>query len=142
MILSKSNSRNREPSSEPEVAFTPKNLEKHNILAEDVVLRGSIAFEGELQVDGRVEGTIESKSGSVVIGASSTIEGDVASPNITVHGEVHGNLSIDDRCVLAEGCKLIGDLKASSLMLEEGAVFWGKSQVGTSPKSGKAPARK
>ncbi len=46
-----------------------------------------------------------------------------------MQGKVHGNITVDDRCELRAHAMLHGDLKASRLVIEEGATFVGKSEV-------------
>ena len=130
MILSlngKSGSENIEESSGMPVV-------EQNILAPDVILKGSIEFSGELIVEGTVDGKIFSKSGDLVIGTSSNVTADIESANVSIEGEVKGNLVVKNRCILSQGSVLIGDIISSSVELESGAVFWGKSQIGKIPQ--------
>ncbi len=42
---------------------------------------------------------------------------------------MHGNITVDERCELKGRAVLYGDLKATRLVIEEGATFVGKSEV-------------
>jgi cytoskeletal protein CcmA (bactofilin family) len=42
---------------------------------------------------------------------------------------VHGNITVQERCELRSRSQLIGDLRATRLIIEEGATFVGKSEV-------------
>jgi cytoskeletal protein CcmA (bactofilin family) len=42
---------------------------------------------------------------------------------------VHGNITVEERCELKARAVLYGDLKATRLVIEEGATFVGKSEV-------------
>jgi cytoskeletal protein CcmA (bactofilin family) len=46
-----------------------------------------------------------------------------------VQGNVHGNITDDERCELKARAVLKADLKAARLVIEEGATFVGKSDV-------------
>src|ERR1700716_4518807 len=112
-----------------------------DILSSDVEIKGSIKFQKELLIDGKVEGEINS-DGVLTIGENADIRGEVKTKSITVYGKVHGNITVAERCELKSKCVLQGDLKAARLIIEEGATFIGKSEVtsgGISAKS--APAR-
>ena len=122
----------------------PKPMADHggkDILSSDVEIKGSIKFQKELLIDGKVEGEINS-DGVLTIGENADIRGEVKTKSITVYGKVHGNITVAERCELKSKCTLQGDLKAARLVIEEGATFIGKSEVTSGAVSAKAaPAR-
>ena len=112
-----------------------------DILSSDVEIKGSIKFQKELIIDGKVEGDINS-DGILTVGENAEIRGEIKTKSITVYGKVHGNITVTERCELKSKCVLQGDLKAARLTIEEGATFIGKSEVTTGSYSAKAaPAR-
>src|SRR5689334_16974158 len=116
-----------------------KTMAEHSgkdILSSDVEIKGSIKFQKELLIDGKVEGEIHS-DGVLTIGENADIRGEIKTKSITVFGKVHGNITVGERCELKSRCTLQGDLKAARLVIEEGATFIGKSEV-TSGKTGSA----
>jgi cytoskeletal protein CcmA (bactofilin family) len=127
-----------------------KNMTEHtgkDVLSSDVEIKGSIKFQKELLIDGKVEGEINS-DGVLTIGENADIRGEIKTKSITVYGKVQGNITVGERCELKSRCTLQGDLKAARLVIEEGATFIGKSEVTSSgaPAGGNsqrvaAPAR-
>src|SRR5262247_1086755 len=111
-----------------------------DILSSDVEIKGSIKFQKELLIDGKVEGEINS-DGVLTIGENADIRGEVKTKSITVYGKVHGNITVAERCELKSKCTLQGDLKAARLVIEEGATFIGKSEVTSGTVPAKSPAR-
>jgi cytoskeletal protein CcmA (bactofilin family) len=112
-----------------------------DILSSDVEIKGSIKFQKELLIDGKVEGEINS-DGVLTIGENADIRGEVKTKSITVYGKVQGNITVAERCELKSKCTLQGDLKAARLVIEEGATFIGKSEVTSGMVSAKgAPGR-
>ena len=109
-----------------------------DILSSDVEIKGSIKFQKELLIDGKVEGEINS-DGVLTIGENADIQGEIKTKSITVYGKVRGNITVGERCELKSRCTLQGDLKAARLVIEEGATFIGKSEV-TSASGGAKPA--
>ena len=99
-----------------------------NLLSADVEIKGSIKFLNELTVDGKVEGEINS-AGILTVGENSEIKGEIKTKSVTVYGKVHGNITVEDRCELKGRASLFGDLKATRLVIEDGATFVGKSEV-------------
>lgn len=99
-----------------------------NILSSDVEIKGSIKFQNELIIDGKIEGEIIS-GGVLTVGENAEVRGEIKTKSVTVLGKVHGNITVEERCELKTRAQLIGDLKAARLMIEEGATFVGKSEV-------------
>ncbi len=99
-----------------------------DVLSSDVEIKGSIKFQKELLIDGKVEGEIHS-DGVLTIGENADIRGEIKTKSITVYGKVQGNITVGERCELKSRCTLQGDLKATRLVIEEGATFIGKSEV-------------
>ena len=99
-----------------------------DVLSSDVEIKGSIKFQKELLIDGKVEGEINSE-GVLTIGENADIRGEIKTKSITVFGKVQGNITVSERCELKSKCTLQGDLKAARLIIEEGATFIGKSEV-------------
>jgi cytoskeletal protein CcmA (bactofilin family) len=123
-----------EPRTSPPTTDLQKTMAEHSgkdILSSDVEIKGSIKFQKELLIDGKVEGEINS-DGVLTIGENADIRGEIKTKSITVFGKVHGNITVGERCELKQRCTLQGDLKAARLVIEEGATFIGKSEVTSS----------
>src|SRR5881398_3932440 len=131
------------PREEPRATPTidpKKYMAEHSgkdILSSDVEIKGSIKFQKELLIDGKVEGEINS-DGVLTIGENADIRGEVKTKSITVYGKVHGNITVAERCELKSKCTLQGDLKAARPTIEEGATFIGKSEVTSGSISAKS----
>ncbi|MEN9991577.1 MAG: hypothetical protein RLZZ224_1279 [Verrucomicrobiota bacterium] len=122
---------------------TPSNnsaMSSHsrNVLSTDVEVKGSLKFTNDLIVECVVEGEIISQ-GNLIIGENARISAEIQSGTVVVHGKVNGNITAIDRVDVKSGAEIIGDIKASVLTMEPGAVFVGRSTVGSSPAQ-KAPA--
>lgn len=109
-----------------------------NVLASDVEIKGSIKFQNDLTIDGKVEGEIISP-GVLVVGENAEIRGEIKTKGVTVLGKVHGNITVEERCELKSHAVLHGDLKAARLVIEDGATFVGKSEVTPNRIAMKAP---
>ncbi len=99
-----------------------------NFLSADVEIKGSIHFKTDLTFDGKLEGEIESP-GMLTLGEHAEVTGEIRTRSITVHGKVLGNITVEERCELKGFAELIGDLKASRLVIEGDATLIGKSEV-------------
>jgi cytoskeletal protein CcmA (bactofilin family) len=113
------------------ISRSPVDLENSSsagkcILSSDVKIKGSIAFQKELLLDGKVQGKINS-DGVLTIGENADIRGEIKVKSVMVYGYVHGNITAE-RCELKSTCTVEGDLRAPRLIIEEGATFIGASQ--------------
>src|SRR5258708_39845982 len=62
-----------------------------SIIANGVKITGTIEADGaELQVDGEIEGNV--RGGSLTVGDTGMVKGDVVSESVTVHGRVEGSI--------------------------------------------------
>lgn len=112
----------------PDITPATQSGNSRNLLSSDVEIKGSIKFQADLTIDGKVEGEIASP-GNLTVGENAEIKGEIKTKSVTVHGKVFGNITVDERCELKGRSVLQGDLKAARLVIEEGATFVGKSEV-------------
>jgi cytoskeletal protein CcmA (bactofilin family) len=134
-------------SSQPAPAARPVPAANRNVLSSDVEIKGSVKFTNDLVVDGKIEGEISSE-GSLTVGENARIKAEVKTATVVVYGKVHGNLTATDRVELKSSAEVVGDIKAKTLSIEAGAIFVGKSTVGTpaqapaqTPAQAAAPAQ-
>jgi cytoskeletal protein CcmA (bactofilin family) len=115
-----------------------------NFLSEDVEIKGTVMFESALHTNGRIHGEILS-SGTLTVGKTGAINGNIQASAVSVHGTVTGNITVQDRCELRGDAELIGDLDAPRLVIEEGVTFVGNVKVlpaaSRNPATTKAPAK-
>lgn len=131
------------PASQP-VAHAPRSTPSatRNVLSSDVEIKGSVKFTNDLVVDGKIEGQINS-DGNLTVGENARIKAEIHTATVIVYGKVHGNLTATDRVELKASAEVVGDIKAKTLSIEAGAIFVGKSTVGTpahAPAQASTPA--
>ena len=100
-----------------------------NVLTEGIEIIGTIKFQNDMIIDGKVEGEIQSDKGTVTIGENARIKGDVRAGEVKMFGHVEGGIHAE-RCELKANSRLEGDITTKSLKMEEGALLSGKMQTG------------
>src|SRR4051812_23899877 len=93
------------------------------------VVRGSIRGEGDLDIHGRVEGSVE-LGGELLIAETALIRSDVRARRVTVRGAVAGNISADEAILLEPGARVVGDLGAPQIGIRPGALVRGNVSTG------------
>ena len=101
-----------------------------NVLSSDVEIKGTVKFTNDLVVDGKIEGHINSE-GNLTVGENARLKAEIKTATVIVYGKVHGNITASDRVELKASAEVVGDIKAKTLAIEAGAIFVGKSTVGT-----------
>lgn len=101
-----------------------------NVLSSDVEIKGSLKFSNDLVIDGHIEGEVTSDNGSLTVGENAYVKGEIKTQRVTIFGKVEGNVTVSERCEIKANSEVLGDIAATTLTMEEGAIFSGQSRVG------------
>ena len=99
------------------------------MLGPQSVLEGNLVFEGTLFLNGHVKGSIESRTGAVVVGEDAVIHADVFVRTATINGEVKGTVRATEYIELHPPARLYGGLNAPVVHIKAGAIFEGKCTI-------------
>ncbi len=109
-----------------------------NLIGRGTVVVGDIQAESSIRIDGKVKGKINCKN-TVNIGESGEVEGDVQAVNAVISGKVKGKLIVKQKVNLESKSSFTGELKAGKLIVDEGAIFNGTSDMGGETSTPPAP---
>lgn len=102
---------------------------KKNQIEKGTKIIGDIQTQGNLRLDGELEGNMVSKS-KVVLGASCKVSGNVKAQNAEIEGHVSGVVEIAELLLLKPTAVIEGDIITGKLVVEPGAVFNGQCKMG------------
>jgi len=88
------------------------------------VLQGRLDIQGDLKIGGQVEGELKA-SGDVTVDSGATIQASIEGANVSVRGNVNGNVTAKRRLTLGGSGRLIGDVRVGRLTVEDGASLNG-----------------
>jgi cytoskeletal protein CcmA (bactofilin family) len=94
-------------------------------IGKGVEVIGDVIFQDRLQVDGKVNGKLYSEKGTLVIGETGKIEGQIDVGTCVVHGSIDGDLQARSKVEIHKTGKLHGDVITPALIVEEGSIFNG-----------------
>lgn len=100
------------------------------VLGKAVVVRGDLSCDGDLTVEGTVEGFVLVRDGVLVVGPHADILADMRATRVLVKGRVRGAISASERIELAPTAVVDGNLSASRVVLADGARFNGAIDMG------------
>ena len=118
------------PTKTEQPADVPRTPRTAGCLSSGVSIEGDLSFRNELLIDGKVKGKITA-TGTLIVGKSGRIRGEVRVKSVTVQGKIEGNVFASERCVLESGATLHGDVESPRLALDENASFLGRAKVST-----------
>ena len=104
------------------------NSQTNTIVGPNTVVQGNLDIKGSVLVYGTVMGDVRS-SGQVRTAKDSLIKGAVVAQEAVIDGELEGSLTTKGRATLGSSARMVGDLRASLLVIEEGAYFTGKCKM-------------
>lgn len=88
------------------------------------ILQGRLEIQGELRVAGTVEGDLKA-SGDITVDAGATVQAAIEGANVSVRGQVTGNVTARKRLLLGGSGRLNGDVRVGRLTVEDGATLNG-----------------
>jgi cytoskeletal protein CcmA (bactofilin family) len=88
-------------------------------------LRGELEFANSFRLDGRVEGTVRSRS-ELVVGKEGVVEGEIDVARCLVGGQVRGTIRASEQVVLHATARVWADIHATAVVMEDGAFLEGK----------------
>ncbi len=94
-------------------------------IGKSVVVKGELSGSEDLYLDGEVEGSIELKGHSLIVGPHGRVRANINARDIVVHGKVDGNLRASERVELKKSAILVGDIFTQRIVIEDGAYFKG-----------------
>jgi cytoskeletal protein CcmA (bactofilin family) len=94
-------------------------------ISEGTRIIGELEVEHDLRVEGALRGSV-SVGGTLVLGPTGRIEGDVLARSATLAGHLDGNIRTQEKLVLESKSVLLGDLQTRDLIIQEGAIFQGR----------------
>jgi cytoskeletal protein CcmA (bactofilin family) len=94
------------------------------LIGNSVVIRGEITSDENLQIEGAVDGSIESNS-DIHVGTEGRVNANIRAVNIVIHGRVIGDCTASNKLELAPAALLQGNIRAPKLSIAETALFKG-----------------
>ena len=98
-------------------------------IGKSVLVKGELSGSEDLYLDGEVEGSIELRDHSLVVGPHGRVRAHINARDVTVHGKVDGNVKGTERVELMKSAVLVGDIFTQRIIIEDGAFFKGAIDI-------------
>lgn len=103
-----------------------------NMIGLGTIIKGDLTSDGDLRIDGKIEGNVISKS-KIAMGASAEIKGNVHARSADISGKIEGDVAISETLFLRSSAKIYGNITTSKLVIESGAEFNGTCNMNHKP---------
>jgi cytoskeletal protein CcmA (bactofilin family) len=111
------------------------------IIGQDATVDGKLNVSHAVRIDGRLMGELTSTD-TITVGSTGRVEGTLIGESIVIGGQVEGSLKSSGLITLEAGSRFTGDLEAARLVIIEGALFNGRSSMGSTSQSDRISPRK
>jgi cytoskeletal protein CcmA (bactofilin family) len=108
---------------------TETDEEVESVIGEHTSVDGTFKSENSIRIRGTVQGEIESQR-AILVEAQANVNAKVTASNITVAGQVNGQIFCSGRVELRPSGRVIGEINAGTLIMQEGAFFEGHLKMG------------
>ncbi len=123
----------REPEPEPQPQPASSAAPPATTIGADMKVGGSINTTSPLIIAGVIEGDVA--CGVLTIEADGEVQGDVrASEDVVVTGTVRGSMDVDGKLEIAASGRVIGNVNARAIVIDEGGELRGRCSMGA-PKA-------
>ena len=115
-------SKSSKPTNGKDGHVAPQKPAPPSIISIDLRIVGDLYSDGEIQIDGTVDGDIRTKV--LLVGETALVKGETVADTVAVHGTVHGQIKA--RSVsLSQTARVTGDILHQDLSIEKGAFLEG-----------------
>lgn len=113
----------------PRLENASKTDKAVTLIAANSAIAGDISFEGQLYVNGRVQGNIVAETdvgATLVVSEEGSVNGEIRVPNVVINGNVQGNVYSSVRLELAPKAQVSGSVYYTLIEMQLGAVVDGQ----------------
>ena len=113
-----------------------KNIHKNINLTASMKGELTLSEEANVTVNGVFEGELRVR-GHLTVEKEASVQGRITAERVFIKGKVCADVQAVESVELFRGAEFRGDVKASSLIIDKGACFWGECEIMTQPTEGK-----
>jgi len=98
-------------------------------LGSSLQIKGHITGTEDLQIDGKVEGSISLRGHQLTVGSAAQLTSEIHAAEVVVYGKVVGNVHARDRVDVKTDGSVVGDISTARISIEDGAHFKGRIEI-------------
>jgi len=104
------------------------------VIGPTLVFKGELSADEDLIIEGQIEGTIAHHKMNLTVGKQGRVKADIDATSVIIEGQLVGDIRSDGIVTLAKGADVEGNIFCARIVMEDGARFKGKIDMGEPPK--------
>jgi len=104
--------------------------EVESTIGEHTSVDGNFRSENSIRIRGTVQGEIESRR-TILVEEQANVNAKVTAASVTIAGQVNGQIYCSGRVEIRPSGRVIGEINAGTLIMQEGAFFEGNLKMGS-----------
>ena len=105
-----------------------------SVIGPTLVFKGELSADEDLVIEGHIEGTIAHHKKHLTIGKQGRVTADIHASSVIIEGQLIGDIHSEGVVSLAVGADVKGNIFCARIVMEEGARFKGRIDMGERPK--------
>ncbi len=98
------------------------------LIGSQITIKGQISGNQDLVIEGRVEGRVTLQN-KLTVEETGVLEADIEVVEATLKGEVRGDVIASRAAVLHPSARVVGNIRAARVVIEDGANFQGTIEM-------------
>lgn len=101
------------------------------VIGRSIQIVGDLRGDEDLRIEGDIEGNIHLPNHSLTIGSEGRVRADAYAKSVIVEGEINGDIYGSECVTIRANARVMGNILAARVSLEEGARFKGSIDMDT-----------
>ena len=111
----------------------PAAKDEKTVIGEHIFIEGNIRGDEHLVIEGSINGNIEMGKHNFALGSKGRCEGEILAQNVSISGQISGSVNAQGKVEITKEADFLGDIKANSISVEDGAYFRGSIELKREP---------
>jgi cytoskeletal protein CcmA (bactofilin family) len=99
------------------------------VIGATMAIKGKIESKEDLYIDGDVQGSLDLKGCRLTVGPHGKVSANAIAREVIVLGEMKGNVDATEKIAIRTSGSLIGDIRASGIVIDDDAYFKGSIDI-------------
>ena len=105
-----------------------------SVIGPTLEFKGELSADEDLVIEGKIQGTIAHHQKNLTIGKQGRVKADIHASSVIVEGKLVGDIHSEGVVSLANGADVNGNIFCGRIVMQDGARFKGKIDMGEPPK--------
>ncbi len=135
-MFKKSDDSGHDMSSPPKIGQSrPVRSKNVSVIGPTLVIKGELSADEDLVIEGQIEGTIAHHKKNLTIGKEGRVKADIHASSVLVEGQLVGDIHSEGVVSLSRSASVKGDIHCGRIVMEDGARFSGRIEMGEPRKA-------